>query len=115
MLGTEELQRYLDKYELELDHHYDGIMSRFARKPWNKFITPENQKFASNDAIDFLDKLLRYDHMERLTAKEAMAHPYFGKFFKWIKVLTIILEAVAKEGEAGAAEAGEKNMENSTS
>lgn len=27
--------------------------------------------------IDFLDKLLRYDHQERLTALEAMAHPYF--------------------------------------
>jgi len=24
-----------------------------------------------------LDKLLRYDHLERLTAKEAMDHPYF--------------------------------------
>jgi serine/threonine protein kinase len=27
--------------------------------------------------LDFLDKLLRYDHNERLTAKEAMDHPYF--------------------------------------
>lgn len=27
--------------------------------------------------IDFLDKLLKYDHQERLTALEAMAHPYF--------------------------------------
>jgi len=29
------------------------------------------------EAIDFLDKLLRYDHQTRLTAKEAMNHPYF--------------------------------------
>jgi casein kinase II subunit alpha len=39
----------------------------------------ENQRFVTNEAVDFLDKLLRYDHQERLTAKEAMAHPYFGK------------------------------------
>jgi casein kinase II subunit alpha len=26
-----------------------------------------------------LDKLLRYDHQERLTAREAQAQPYFGK------------------------------------
>ncbi|ETV82185.1 hypothetical protein H257_04896 [Aphanomyces astaci] len=29
------------------------------------------------DALDFLDGLLKFDHQERLTAKEAMAHPYF--------------------------------------
>jgi casein kinase II subunit alpha len=28
-------------------------------------------------AVDFLDNLLQYDHQERLTAREAMAHPYF--------------------------------------
>ena len=32
---------------------------------------------ANNNAIDFLDKLLKYDHQERLTAREAMLHPYF--------------------------------------
>lgn len=35
----------------------------------------------SNELFDFLDKLLKYDHQERLTAKEAMNHPYFGKSF----------------------------------
>jgi len=29
------------------------------------------------EAIDFLDKLLQYDHQARLTAREAMNHPYF--------------------------------------
>ena len=28
--------------------------------------------FSLDQAIDFLDKLLRYDHQDRLTAKEAM-------------------------------------------
>lgn len=52
---------------------------RYPKKPWSRFITSENQRYISNEAIDFLDKLLRYDHQERLTAKEAQAHPYFGK------------------------------------
>lgn len=34
----------------------------------------------SSELFDFLDKLLRYDHQERLTAREAMSHPYFGRF-----------------------------------
>lgn len=37
----------------------------------------ENQHLVSAEAVDFLDKLLRYDHQERITAKEAMEHPYF--------------------------------------
>ena len=37
----------------------------------------ENQHLVSPEALDFLDKLLRYDHQERLTALEAMEHAYF--------------------------------------
>lgn len=37
----------------------------------------ENQHLVTPEAIDFLDKLLRYDHLDRLTAREAMEHPYF--------------------------------------
>jgi casein kinase II subunit alpha len=78
VLGTDELQTYLEKYEIELDSHYDGILGRYPRKQWAKFVTNENSKYANDEAIDFLDKLLKYDHQERLTAKEAMDHPYFG-------------------------------------
>ena len=54
---------------------------RHSRKRWERFIHSENQHLVSQDALDFLDKLLRYDHNERLTAKEAMDHPYFCKIF----------------------------------
>lgn len=53
------------------------LFPRYAKKPWSRFITSENQRYISNEAIDFLDKLLRFDHQERLTAIEAMDHPYF--------------------------------------
>jgi casein kinase II subunit alpha len=56
------------------------VLGRYPRKTWNKFITSENQRYISNEAIDFLDKLLKYDHQERLTAEESQSHPYFGKF-----------------------------------
>ncbi|KAH8783792.1 casein kinase II [Hyaloscypha sp. PMI_1271] len=77
VLGTEDLFDYLDKYEIELDAQYDDILGRFPKKNWHSFVNSENQRFVSNEAIDFLDKLLRYDHQERLTAKEAMAHAFF--------------------------------------
>ncbi|RKO97464.1 hypothetical protein CXG81DRAFT_30454 [Caulochytrium protostelioides] len=77
VLGTDELFAYLEKYEIELDHHFDDILQRYPRKPWTDYVTPENERWVSPEAIDFLDKLLRYDHQERLTPTEAMAHPYF--------------------------------------
>ena len=62
VLGTEDLFEYLDKYEIDLDTQYDDILGRFPKKNWHGFVNSENQRFVSSDAIDFLDKLLRYDH-----------------------------------------------------
>ena len=42
------------------------------------FINASNKHLAKDDAIELLDSLLRYDHQERLTAKEAMRQPYFA-------------------------------------
>ncbi|KAF2298140.1 hypothetical protein GH714_015447 [Hevea brasiliensis] len=79
VLGTDELNAYLNKYHLELDPQLDALVGRHSRKPWSKFINADNQHLVSPEAIDFLDKLLRYDHNDRLTAREAMAHPYFSQ------------------------------------
>ena len=62
VLGTDDLFEYLDKYDIDLDTQYDDILGRFPKKNWHGFVNAENQRFVSNDAIDFLDKLLRYDH-----------------------------------------------------
>lgn len=77
VLGTDELNAYLNKYRIELDPHLEALVGRHSRKPWSKFINADNQHLVVPEAVDFLDKLLRYDHQERPTAKEAMAHPYF--------------------------------------
>jgi len=95
VLGTDELFDYLDKYNLELDPHFDGILGRHTRKAWQRFVTQENTHLVSPEAIDLLDKLLRYDHQERLSPKEAMAHPYFAP-----------VANLAPEADAGAAEGG---------
>lgn len=53
------------------------LVLRHSRKRWERFVHSENQHLVSPEALDFLDKLLRYDHYERLTARAAMDHPYF--------------------------------------
>lgn len=41
-------------------------------------MTPDNSHLATPEALDFIDKLLKYDHADRLTAKEAMSHPWLA-------------------------------------
>jgi len=60
VLGTDDLFDYLDKYDLELDSHFDGLLSTHAKKPWARFVTQENQHLVPEAALDLLDKLLRW-------------------------------------------------------
>ena len=78
VLGTDRLYEYLKKYDIQLSSDYEDL-GTYPRKPWSRFIDSNNSSFATPDAIDFVDKLLRYDHQERLTAKEAMKHHYFDE------------------------------------
>ncbi|CAM8921920.1 unnamed protein product [Rhodiola kirilowii] len=79
VLGTVELNAYLSKYHIELDAQLEALVGRHSRKPWSNFINPDNQHLVSPEAIDLLDKLLKYDHEERFVARQAMAHSYFSQ------------------------------------
>jgi len=78
VLGTDQLYAYLEKYSLELDPHFDDLLDRHTKKPWNKFITPDCAHLANQEAIDLLDQMLVYDHAQRILPKEALKdHAYF--------------------------------------
>ncbi|XWS21274.1 hypothetical protein CRYUN_Cryun30bG0041800 [Craigia yunnanensis] len=100
VLRTDELNAYLNKYHLELDPELDALLgscyeatnnvpllfilgpSPHPQPPYSplaqqKAVVQIYQHLVSPEAINFLDKLLHYDHQDRLTAREAMAHPYF--------------------------------------
>lgn len=78
ILGTDDLFNYVEKYNVTLDSHYDDILGVHQKKPWNKFINHMNEGLISEEALDLLDSMLRYDHAERITPKDAMEHPYFA-------------------------------------
>uniref|UniRef100_A0A8P4G9Y9 non-specific serine/threonine protein kinase n=1 Tax=Dicentrarchus labrax TaxID=13489 RepID=A0A8P4G9Y9_DICLA len=82
VLGTDELFGYLRKYHIELDPRFKDLLGQQSRKRWEQFVQTENQHLVSPEALDLLDKLLRYDHQQRLTATEAMEHPYFYPVIK---------------------------------
>ncbi|KAJ3268661.1 Casein kinase II subunit alpha [Terramyces sp. JEL0728] len=77
VLGTDLFYKYVDKYSIDLDPAFDVLIIKSPRKSWHSFVTPENSKYVSDEALEFLDKLLRYDHQERILPSEAMELAYF--------------------------------------
>jgi len=77
VLGTEELYQYLGKYGITLDPGLAALVGEHSKKAWTKFINSENEHLVSEEGIDFLARVLRYDHSERLTCREAMDHHWF--------------------------------------
>jgi len=79
VLGTKDLRTYLDKYGLTLDANLENSLQRHSKMPWSQFAGRGNRHRVSPEAIDLIDRLLVYDHAERLHPKEAMQHPYFDR------------------------------------
>ncbi|EJD36035.1 casein kinase II catalytic subunit [Auricularia subglabra TFB-10046 SS5] len=77
VLGTDDLWLCLEKYDVLLDEEVT-LTNRYPRQPWSAFVALENAQFISDDAIGLLDGLFKYDHAERLTAREALQHRYFA-------------------------------------
>lgn len=75
VLGSDGFNAYLRKYDLPAPKRVQGMEA--PRIPWTSFVNAQNKHLAVPEALDFLDRLLRYDHHERISAAEAMEHPYF--------------------------------------
>ncbi|XP_061194919.1 casein kinase II subunit alpha-like [Saccostrea echinata] len=79
VLGTDDLNSYLKKYQLHIKSISRNDLKRqpHVRKKLEKFVNNQNQHLVSLEALELLNRLLCYDHQERLTAREAMDHAYF--------------------------------------
>ena len=89
VLGTPDFLAYTSRIKVELSPALRKIIEECAiregnqgpvrkRVPWLSF-RAAGTPLPSEESLDLMDKLLVYDHDARLTAKEAMAHPYFNE------------------------------------
>jgi len=83
VLGTDELYDYLKKYGIKLDPQFESILGRHSKKTFSKFVTNENKHLCPPEAFDLLEKMLVYDHADRISAKDAMKHPYFATVIEY--------------------------------
>lgn len=73
VLGTKDMDDYIADHKLERPAH---IRTSYPKRPWASFMSRSTPN-ASADAIDLLEKMLAFDHEKRITARDAMAHPFF--------------------------------------
>ncbi|KZT69215.1 kinase-like protein [Daedalea quercina L-15889] len=78
ILGSDSFENYLYNYNICLVNASDDLLHPYDKQSWARFVASDNRTTATPEAIDLVDKLLRFDHRERLTAAEAMAHTYFN-------------------------------------
>lgn len=97
VLGTENLYNYLKAYGIVLEEKLLDALGHSPKQDWKSLVTPDNESHTSVQLFDLLDKMLCYDHHERCTAKEAMAHPFFDDMRK---------EAEAANGKANGSTGG---------
>jgi casein kinase II subunit alpha len=78
VLGSEGFLKYVTKYGIEVPKEMKAKLKKSAPKKWTTFIKDETRHLASDFAIDLISRCVRYDHMERISADEALKHPYFA-------------------------------------
>ncbi len=64
------------------------------------------------EAIDMIERLLKYDAAERLTAREALRHPYFREMRELEAKRALELENSKVEGESSIHTGGSNSVEN---
>ncbi|KAK5080417.1 Casein kinase II subunit alpha' [Lithohypha guttulata] len=77
VLGTRDLFDWLDEYEIILPDTFSNVTSWYERKSWPEFVNERNRQRVNDDVFDLLSKILIYDHKKRLSARDALSHPYF--------------------------------------
>ena len=77
VLGTEDLWNYWEKYNILVDEDLVSQLDKHTKKKFQIFVKEDNQHLISEEALDLLSKMLIYDHAERISAKDALDHPYF--------------------------------------
>lgn len=78
VLGTKKLHEYVEAYKIQMDSNLKDLLGKHTEKQFENFKNNKNEHLFSEEAVDLLSKMLEYDHTKRITAREAMEHPFFS-------------------------------------
>ena len=83
VFGYKEFDKFYNKYQndIRVNKKVMEQIKNFEKKEWKSFVNENNKYLVNDEVIDLLDKMLKFDPMERIKAKDAVNHPYFKEFF----------------------------------
>lgn len=76
LVGGQGIIDYAESLHVQLSDEAIEILNDKPGTGWEPYIAKAH-KNATREAIDLLKKMMTIDHRNRITAKKAMAHPYF--------------------------------------
>ena len=79
VMGTLKLKQYANKFQDDMDLTILDGFEDYKKPSFTKFINEKNKHLVDPDVIDLLEKMFTYDHTRRITAAEALMHPYFDE------------------------------------
>lgn len=79
ILGSDKLFEYIANYGIRMSSIKMTECANYPVQPWDSLITAENSDVATPEALDLVEKLIMFDHKCRLSAEEAMKHPFFNE------------------------------------
>ena len=78
ILGTKSLIECMKTYNIPISNFFQKNLGQYPKVPWTSFVTDANKRTIGDDAFDLLEKMLCFDKQKRITAREALLHPYFS-------------------------------------
>ena len=79
IMGTLKLKQFANKFSDLMDVTQLDDIADYPKISFEELITEKNSHLVDPDVIDLLEKMFTYDHTRRITAAEALMHPYFDE------------------------------------
>ena len=77
VVGGQKFVDYAAKYEIPAPPSLIEKLRQYQGVDFAELIPPARAEFREPDALDLVSKLMVVDHKERLSAEEALKHPFF--------------------------------------
>ncbi|CAM9148695.1 unnamed protein product [Hapterophycus canaliculatus] len=82
VLGTQGLHDFLRKYDVVLEPRLLEMLGTHRKKPWSSVgrggaVGGGSVESYGADGLDLLERMLCYDHQDRISAREALSHAFF--------------------------------------
>jgi casein kinase II subunit alpha len=77
IFGGVELVNYAEKYALRIPEELYNKLHGHKKRPLDELVHKGCRHVATKDALDLLGRMLTVDHAARISAVEALNHPFF--------------------------------------